>query len=145
MRRLPCWCLLEQLRLPLSNQVDVGLEFHTNHLLFQTNLHCWQYWLAGTVKILVWKAGMRNTEYSLLLYHIELYLAEPVRHSYGQNYSHNFPFGLLSTSLLGFIFVECLSELPIAIGYDRFLTVYQTQSLINWVRTVLFLLTLTLY
>jgi hypothetical protein len=75
-----------------------------------------------TVKIPVWKAGMRNTEQLLLLYHIELYLTEPVRHSYGQNYSHNFPFGLLSTSLLGFTLVECLSELPIAIGYDRFLT-----------------------
>jgi hypothetical protein len=104
-------------------------------LLFQTNLHCLQYWLAGTVKIPVWKAGMRNTEYSLLLYLIETYLTEPVRHSYGQNYSYNFPFGLLSTSLLGFIFVECLSELPIAIGYGRFLTLnhydYRYDSLVR--------------
>jgi hypothetical protein len=122
MRRLPCWCLLEQLRLPLSNQVDVGLEFHTNHFVVPNQLALSAVLACGDCQnpgVEGWHAEYRTTT---LLYYIETYLTEPVRHSYGQNYSYNFPFGLLSTSLLGFIFVECLSELPIAIGYGRFLT-----------------------
>jgi hypothetical protein len=123
MHRLPCWCLLEQLRLLLSNQVDVGLKFHTNHFVVSNQFALSAVLACGDCQnpgVKDWHAEHRIT---LLLLPIEIYLGEPVRHSYGQNDSYNFPFGLLSTSLLGFTFVECLSELPIAIGYDRFLTI----------------------